>query len=67
MEQMHKFSASAIQLFLKGVDYPANKQKLLQAAKTNGAPQNVIDVMNKLPDRSFNQANEVEEAFGQIK
>ena len=54
-----------IQQALKGIDYPANKQELVQQAKQNNASQNVIQTIQKLPEQKFNSPNDVEKAFGE--
>jgi len=60
-------SASEFAMYMKGIDFPANKQKLIDTAKSNGAPENVMKFMNKLPEREYHRANEVEEEFGKLK
>ncbi|MBE0481614.1 MAG: DUF2795 domain-containing protein [Dehalococcoidia bacterium] len=62
-----KVSAAQLAVYMKGIDFPAGKQQLLQQAKTNGAPEKVISIMNQLPDRQYNRANEVEEEFGKLR
>jgi hypothetical protein len=60
-------SATMLQVFLKGVDYPVNKDGLLQAAMQNQAPESVIETLQRLPDRTYERANIVEEEFGKYK
>ncbi len=52
-----------IQKFLKGVDYPASKQDLLQNAKKLGADDNVCESLEKLPDQDFDAPVDVSEAL----
>ncbi len=66
MEQQ-KVSASELQLYLKGIKYPADKQKLLEIARANSAPANVISVISRFSDRTFNRANEVQQEFGKAR
>lgn len=42
-----KVSASDIERFLKGIRYPASKDKVLTQAKTNKAPEIVMEMLNK--------------------
>ena len=59
--------ASQLTMYLKNVDYPANKQKILDAAKANGAPENVIQMLNRLPDKQYMRSNEIEQEFSKMK
>ena len=67
MQGQGRVSASQIQLFLKGVSYPANKQSIVSAARSNNAPQNVMDFINRLPDKQYGGPAMVEEEFGKMK
>ena len=50
-----------IQKSLSGVDYPVNKQQLLDKARANGAGEDVVAALEKLPDREYNGPNAVSE------
>lgn len=54
-----------IQESLKGMDYPANKNELLQQAKQNNASQDVMDAIQNLPGKKFNSPVDVQKSFGQ--
>jgi len=49
---------------LKGMDFPARKDKLVSYARDHGADQDVIDVLNKLPDREYNSMADVMQGYG---
>lgn len=53
-----------LQKYLSGVDYPASKSDLIQAAQREGADQNAIAVLHKLPEQRYNSPNDVSEAVG---
>ncbi|HYD62025.1 MAG TPA: DUF4142 domain-containing protein [Noviherbaspirillum sp.] len=53
-----------IQKFLKGVDYPASKQALIENAKNLGADENVCASLEQLPDEDFQTPADVSQAFG---
>ena len=55
-----------IQKFLKGVDYPANKEALLQNAKDMGADENVCASLEQLPDEEFETPADVSQAIGRL-
>jgi hypothetical protein len=52
-----------IQKFLKGVDYPANKQTLIDNAKKLGADENVRESLEKLPDQEYDAPVDVSQAL----
>ncbi len=65
--QSQKVSAAQWQGDLKGIDYPVNKQELVNHAKSRGAPENVMSFLNRLPDREYRFPTDVEEEFGKMK
>ncbi len=65
--QSQKVSAAQIQVYLKGIDYPVNKEQLVQHSKSHGAPDNVMSFMNRLPERQYNVPTDVEREFGKMK
>jgi hypothetical protein len=48
-----------IQKYLSGVDYPVTKQKLLDKARENGAGDDVLAALERLPERDYNGPNAV--------
>ncbi|AUT02331.1 hypothetical protein CLI64_19125 [Nostoc sp. CENA543] len=64
---MAKANPVQIQKHLKGVDYPANKQDLIQHAQQKGADQNIISLLEKLPeDEEYDTPTDVNKAIGEI-
>jgi hypothetical protein len=55
-----------LQKFLGGVDYPADKQTLIERARDKGADDNVLRTLENLPADRFNSPNDVSEAFGKL-
>ena len=62
-----KVSAAQIQVYLKGIDYPVSKQQIVEHAKTSNAPENVMSVLRRLPERQYNRPTEIEQEFGKMK
>lgn len=60
---MATVSAAQFQTYLKGITYPANKAKLLDTARRNGAPQDVIKTIQSFGDMEFASPIEVEKQF----
>ena len=55
-----QFEKDAIINFLKTVDYPASKQKILDLAKDHELPLQVISMLQRLPeDHEFSSPDEV--------
>ncbi len=60
-------SPANIQKFLAGVDYPADKQALVEQAQNNEAPPEVLDVIKQLPRDEFGGPQDVMKAYGELK
>jgi hypothetical protein len=48
---------------LSTIKYPVSKNNLVQMAQQRGANNQVIDVLQRLPDKTFNSPQEIETAF----
>lgn len=58
-------SPSNIAHYLKGVDFPARKQDLQKHAKKNDAPKEVVEVLQALPNETYNNMADVMKGFGE--
>ena len=69
MESMRtpNINPSQITGYLKGIDFPADKQKIMDMAKSKGAPDMVVQWLNKLPDKQYSSTAEIEQEFGKLK
>ncbi len=58
-----------VQRYLQDVDYPADKEDLISTAKSNNAPQDVIQELEGLAEEGpeYNSYAEVLEALGYEK
>lgn len=56
-----------MQKYLRGVDYPVSKSDLRAAAEKNGAPQEVLEMIDRLPGEQFDAPTAVQKAFGEIR
>jgi hypothetical protein len=54
-----------VQKALKGMDYPAKKKDLIEKARENDAPKEVMHVLENLPDKEFDNAVDVSKEFGE--
>lgn len=52
--------------FLKGVEFPAGQADLIEGAKQNGADHGVLEVLGKMPRRSYDNMAEVMEFYRKV-
>jgi Protein of unknown function (DUF2795) len=64
---MAKVNPVQLQKYLKGVNYPASKQQLIDRAKQQGADEKAISALEQLPDQEFGTPTEVSQAVGALK
>jgi hypothetical protein len=62
-----KANPVSVQAFLEGVNYPTRKGDLLREAKNRRANEEVRATIERLPDRRFEDPNEVSEAIGNLR
>ena len=60
-----KVSASEIQKYMSGMDFPADKSDLVEHARQQDAPQEVLDVMENLPEQEYGTVADVSKGIGQ--
>ncbi len=62
-----KVNPIQVQKFLKGIDYPCSKQDLIKTAKKEGADNRVTDMLNRLPDKSYDAPTAVTKEIGKLE
>ncbi|NJN16716.1 MAG: DUF2795 domain-containing protein [Oscillochloris sp.] len=55
-----------VQKFLKGMDYPARKQDILQCAEQEGADEHVRSTLAQLPDQEYETPADISKAIGKM-
>jgi hypothetical protein len=55
-------SAAQVQAYLRGVDYPASKDKLIRTAEDQCAPESVIDLLRHIPNKEYTSPPDVGKA-----
>ena len=60
-------SAADLQHYLREIDYPVNKSDLLKHAKSHGANDEVMSLLNKFPEQQYKVPMDVSRALGKIK
>lgn len=54
-----------VQKHLKGANYPASREELVQVAEGNGAPGDVVEALRGLPEQEYDGPDDVMEALGE--
>ena len=60
-------SPAEVEKSLKGVDYPAKKEDLVTHAQKQGASQEVLETIKKLPEEKFQSPIDVSKAIGEME
>jgi hypothetical protein len=63
---MASVSTREVEKALKGINYPADREKLLECAKSNNADEIVRRVIQSLPDERYNSPIDVTKAIGEM-
>jgi hypothetical protein len=58
------FDPGMLNQVLSHVPFPIGKAQLVQLAQQHGANDQIISLLNHLPDKTFNSAQEVQDALG---
>jgi hypothetical protein len=53
-----------LQSYLKGAHYPANKNDLVSLARQNGAPGEIVELLEDLEEQEFGGPQDVMKAYG---
>ena len=58
--------AAEIQHYLHDIDYPADKSQLLDQARSQNAPQDVLDMIEEFPEMQYNSAVHVSQMLDRL-
>ena len=53
-----------VQKHLSGIDYPAGKDEVISTAESNGAPQEIIEALQRMDAEEFDGPDAVQAALG---
>jgi hypothetical protein len=59
-------SPAIVEKYLAGMHYPAEKKKLVVNAQNKAAPDDVMNLINKLPDKTYNSPIDITKEIGKI-
>jgi hypothetical protein len=58
-----KASMADVEHAIKGIDFPKNKNEVIQYAKNNKASSDIVADLQELPDRTYNNAADLAQEF----
>ncbi len=61
-----KVNPIQVQKFLGGMDYPADKQSIVDTAREQGADERVLNALEQLPDGQFETPADISKGIGQV-
>lgn len=61
-----KASPAAVERYLKGIHYPAQKSDLVKQAEQNSAPSDVMSVLNRFEDKQYGSTIDVAKEIGNV-
>jgi hypothetical protein len=60
-------SPAIVEKYLAGMHYPAEKKNLVDKAQDKAAPDDVMDLLNKLPDKTYKSPIDITKEIGKIE
>ncbi len=60
-------SPDDVETFLSGIEYPATKDELIQAARDQNASDDVLEILDRIPDMEYNESTDVAEEIGRLE
>ncbi|WP_414468990.1 DUF2795 domain-containing protein [Methanobacterium sp. ACI-7] len=64
---MVRVSPAQVEKCIKGIKFPASKQELIQQAEGNNANEDVLNILESVPDKQFNSPVDITKAIGKMK
>ena len=64
---MAKANPIQVQKYLSGMDYPADRDEIIDHAKDQGADNDIVQILQQLPEQDYKTAADVSKAIGQIE
>jgi hypothetical protein len=64
---MVRVSPAQVEKSIKGIKFPASKQDLIQQAEGNNANDDVLNILDNVPDKQFNSPVDISKAIGKMK
>jgi len=52
--------------YLRGIDFPKDKNQIIAYAKAHQAPEDVLEIMQRMPKAVYRTMSDVWQGFGQV-
>ncbi len=59
-----KANLAHVEKFLKDLDYPAMKNEVIECARGNDAPEDVIQMLEQIPEQEYGSPTEISREIG---
>lgn len=66
-DTLEKVSSATIEHYLKGIHYPTSKNDLINKAKENNAPSDVMHILHQFTDYQYSSPIDVSKEVGRIE
>lgn len=60
-------SPAIVEKYLAGIHYPADKNRLVDNAQNKDAPEDVMNLIKKLPDKTYKSPIDITKEIGKIE
>ncbi|HAR63323.1 MAG: DUF2795 domain-containing protein [Candidatus Margulisiibacteriota bacterium] len=60
-------SPAAIEKYLKGIDFPASRDSMVQFAQNHGATSDILDILRRIPDKTYTSPIDVAKGIGEVE
>jgi hypothetical protein len=60
-------SPAIVEKYLAGMHYPAERKKLINNTQNKDAPDNVMDLLSKLPEKTYTSPIDITKEIGKIE
>jgi hypothetical protein len=62
-----KASPAAIERYLKGIHFPVNKNNLIEHAQQQGAPSDVLSVLNRFDEQEYHSVIDISKEVSRVE
>jgi hypothetical protein len=62
-----KITPITVEKYLKGIDFPANREELAEQAKQNNAPSEIVGMLNKLEEKQYNNVTDIAKEVSRVE
>lgn len=67
MQNPFKNITGLVQQYLGNIQFPVHKQQIIDFAKNNNAPDMLVTLLDRLPDREYGSREDLNSAIEEVK